>query len=565
MGGTFVRRWRVVIVVAALLGAGGVVPAVAATTPAAVRCSSQDWSEYGANPGLSFEVPRGCSGITTSDVATLVPKWFFHATDSMTASPTVVGTTLYIGSWDGTFYALDTATGQPRWTYQIQAEDPTAFGQIVSSADVASFPDPSTGHRRSVVVFGGGSSIWALDAATGKLLARVDLDPRTAALKAKQAANPPVVEVESSPVVANVAIGGKTEQVIYTGMDVHNEPGVGPAGVVAMTLHGSTKGTWSFTVLWKHDPETDRVYTGPGALTAGSGTDFGCGDVWSSPAFDPVTNEVLFGTGDCENVDEARAAGHNWSEAMEAVKADTGALIWRFAPAALFPTVAEQDAQANADQDFGASPNIMVLPDGERVDGEGSKSAFYWVRNERTGAPVWGTKSGSTGFVQDGFAVGGYIGSTAVETNAAGRAEEIIGGTAIPVPADTADAEGATEAVHAFDAQTGKVDWTYSLGGPTYAPTTIVNGVALVPDTVPSDLVAIDASTGLPLWVSPVLGPPSSGATVVGDSVYVGTGTRETDLEYKAFGLKVQKSFTDTLGESPLSPVSGVEAWELAG
>jgi len=85
-----------------------------------------------------------------------------------------------------------------------------------------------------------------------------------------------------------------------------------------------------------------------------------------------------------------------------------------------------------------------------------------------------------------------------------------------------------------------------------------------VPETVPSDLVALDAASGLPLWVSPVLGPPSSTAVVVGDSVYLGTGTRETDLEYKAFGLELQKSFTDTIGESPLSPLSGVQAWVLA-
>jgi hypothetical protein len=65
--------------------------------------------------------------------------------------------------------------------------------------------------------------------------------------------------------------------------------------------------------------------------------------------------------------------------------------------------------------------------------------------------------------------------------------------------------------------------------------------------------------------VAPVIGPPSSTAVVAGGSVYLGTGTRETDLEYKAFGVQLQKSFTDAIGESPLSPLSGVQAWKLAG
>jgi hypothetical protein len=62
-----------------------------------------------------------------------------------------------------------------------------------------------------------------------------------------------------------------------------------------------------------------------------------------------------------------------------------------------------------------------------------------------------------------------------------------------------------------------------------------------------------------------VIGPPSSTPVVVGDSVYLGTGTRETDLEYKAVSSQLQNAFKSSLGESPLSPISGVEAFRLAG
>jgi outer membrane protein assembly factor BamB len=347
-------------------------------------------------------------------------------------------------------------------------------------------------------------------------------------------------------------------------MDPHNDAAIGPAGLVALRLQ-STRGGWQFGLAWKHDPETDRTYTGPGVLTAGSGTGQGCGDVWSSPAVDPGANVVVFGVANCDHVAAAHAAGLHWSEAMVAVRADTGKLLWRFAPAAMQPTRAAQDQAASADLDFGASPQIFTLADGHRVVGEGQKSAVYWVRDLHTGNPVWSTLAGTPGNLSEGFAVGGFIGTTAVQRDSAGRAQRVLGGTAIPFPKSADDVRSAVWAVRGISAKTGAIDWTFSLGGPTYAATSVVNGVAFVPETVPSDLVALDAANGLPLWVAPVIGPPASTAVVAGDSVYLGTGTRETDLEYKAFGLQLQKSFTDAIGESPLSPLSGVQAWTLAG
>ena len=558
------RRIRLLVALVALLAAcAGLVSPIGARAASPACAGGTDWAQYGRSAARTFDVPVGCSSISPTTVPTLVPKWFFHTRDSVTASPAVVGDTAYVGSWDGRFYAIDTATGTARWTYDITTTTSVAFGKIPSSAAVVRLPDASTGDSRLVVIFGGGSSMWALDAKTGKLLARIDLDPRTPELRAKQAADPPVAEVESSPVVATVRGPHGPRTLVYVGMDVHNQAGVGPAGVVALELRSSTVG-WAWAPVWKNDPETGRTYTGPAGLTAGSGTGQGCGDVWSSPAVDPGANVVVYGVGNCDHTAAARKAGLNWSEEMVAVRADTGTTLWRFQPAAMLPTRAEQDQAAGLDVDFGASPQIFTLANGHQVVGEGQKSAVYWVRDLRSGAPVWSTLAGTPGNLQENFAVGGFIGSSAVQRDASGRAVRIVGGTAIPFPQAPDQVASALWAVRALDASKGGIQWTYELGGPTYAATSSVNGVVFVPETVPSDLVALDAATGLPLWVTPVLGPPSSTAVVTGDSVYLGTGTRETDLEYKAVGLELQKSFTDTIGESPLSPLSGVQAWTLA-
>ena len=530
--------------------------------PAAVAsgddCPAPDWSSFGRGATRTFSVPSACSPLDTSSVSTLVPAWFLHTADSVTASPSVSDGTASVGSWDGTFYAVDVATGAVRWTFQVRSNAPTAFGRIVSSAAIESYPDPGGGERK-VVLFGGGSSVWALDARTGKELATIDLDPRTPALRAQQEAgdNPPVVEVESSPAVATV----DGVRRIYVGLDVHNDDHVGRTGLVALDLQPSASG-WRLLPLWKLDAETSKTYHGAAGLTAGSGEGWGCGGVWSSPAVDEESGTVVFGTASCSHPAETYDAGENYGESMVAADAVTGQLRWRYRPADDLTGRDARIADPERDADFGATPNLFRLH-GRTVVGEGRKSADYYVRDLLTGAPVHTSDVGQEGYAQDGFGIGGFLGTPAVQAEPDGSAT-VVGATAIPIPRSPDDLDPATWGVRAFDPATGEIAWTYRLAGPSYGHTSLVNGVALVPDTTNSALVALDVATGLPLWESPVVGPPSSTAVVAGDTVLVSTGTRETDLEYKAFSTDLQDALGSVTGASPLSPLSGIQAFRLA-
>ena len=86
------RRRSVALCVSVLAVAGSgsaIAGPVASHTDRAVSssCASTDWRQYGNGPDHSFAVSAGCSPITSKNVATLLPKWFFHTKDSVTASP----------------------------------------------------------------------------------------------------------------------------------------------------------------------------------------------------------------------------------------------------------------------------------------------------------------------------------------------------------------------------------------------------------------------------------------------------------------------------------------------
>jgi outer membrane protein assembly factor BamB len=247
---------------------------------------------------------------------------------------------------------------------------------------------------------------------------------------------------------------------------------------------------------------------------------------------------------------------------MVALHADSGKLLWRYRPADELDGSEAQIADADRDADFGASPNIFTL-DGRRVVGEGRKSADYYVRDELTGAKVSVSDVGQEGNAS-GFGVGGFLGTPAVDSGD-GRPTRVVGATAIPVPASPEDLDAATWSVRSFDPKTGDIDWIYRLAGPSYGHTSVVNGVALVPDTTNSSLVAIDVTNGTPLWEAPLVGPPSSTAAVDGSMVVLGTGTRETDLEYKAYSNDLQDAAGSVTGASPLSPLSSITAFRLVG
>jgi eukaryotic-like serine/threonine-protein kinase len=117
---------------------------------------------YLSSPAVSNGVVYFGSGdgnVYALDAATGAPRWKFQTGDVVHASPALAEGLLFIGSWDTYFYALDAVSGAEKWRFKT-GDDPVMHNQtgIQSSAAVAN----------GVVYFGcRDSKLYALDASTG--------------------------------------------------------------------------------------------------------------------------------------------------------------------------------------------------------------------------------------------------------------------------------------------------------------------------------------------------------------------------------------------------------------
>src|ERR1700688_3668643 len=93
---------------------------------AACLVGADDWPKYLRD--LSNSAHSAETGIDSSNVATLKTKWTFVTGGEVSASPavaTVNGTsTLFLGSYNGSFYAIDAVTGTKIWSFKIDIINP---------------------------------------------------------------------------------------------------------------------------------------------------------------------------------------------------------------------------------------------------------------------------------------------------------------------------------------------------------------------------------------------------------------------------------------------------------
>jgi polyvinyl alcohol dehydrogenase (cytochrome) len=496
----------------------------ATSAPAPASCPAlADWPTYGFDLTRNrFNPQEGLINATT--VSRLNVRWFFSTgsgTAAVSASPSVVEGVVYVGSWNGTMYALDAFSGHPLWTFNINDPNPgdrNGFPGIQSSTAVAD----------GVVYFGGAdANVYALDALTG-------------ALRWKRPLGNPDTSVEGTHVWSSPAVfHGK----VYVGKASHLDAPCVRGAVIALDAATGAE-------VWRFDPLPERICatdtrqpcttdtdcsggscvpflvcrSGSGEQTQSQlcASDADCtapatcqrplgGGVTSSPAIDTGKGALYVSVGDCVG-----SGNTGFAESLVALDAETGTLRWAFTP------ISSGNLQ---DLDFVASPNVFTVPNGTRstpVVGAGNKNGVYYAVDQDTGALVWQQPVVPGGF----FA--GFNASTGVASGT------IYAGTYTGPP--FIFALGSTNGTLAWQCPPTECN-TFSFGPPGIAA-----GVVFVGDSA-GQLRAFDAVKGALLRKLNLGGAISSGPAVVNDMVIVGVGTGGfgTGQQQGVYGLALQR------------------------
>lgn len=356
--------------------AGCAVAGIVCATPAAV--DAQRLIHADADPGQWMSVARTYSearysplkAVNTGNVGRLGLAWF-HDMDSrrgLEATPVVVDGVMYTtGTWSRV-YALDAATGRLLWQYD--PEVPRAHA-VNLCCDVV---------NRGVAVWKGRIYAGTLD---GRLIA---LDAATGA---------PVWSVVTVDRARPYSITGAPR--VIDGKVIIGNGGAEFAGVRGyVTAYDAADGrrVWRFYTV-PGDPADNAdspalqraagTWSKPGWWRLGGG-----GPVWNDMAYDPQLHLLYFGTGNATPWNRyirngASGAGDNlYTASIVAVNADTGEYVWHFQ--ATPGDAWDYDSDEHlilATLDVGGTPTPVIM--------QANKNAFFYVLDRRTGAFISGT------------------------------------------------------------------------------------------------------------------------------------------------------------------------------
>ena len=466
--------------------------ATSSTTAPAPPVSPWDWPTYGHDAQHTF---HGRTTLTPATATGLKQAWMFPTGDAVTATPTVVDGTVYAGSWDGFFYAVDLATGKLRWKFRLHPQPkispqpgqvPRDFSSDGGMVTASAWYQRGVGGGRDLVIFGGGYTLYALDAATGKTVWSHDYTGRP-----EHPSDPAADETRifSSPVVAD----GKV--LFATSADGDD----GYRGRVIAADLRTGKPDWVV--------ETDTA-------ADGSIPNDGCGNVWSSGTLLPAAGTVVFTVADCNF-----SSTGPYSETVLAVRVADGKTAWRYRPAR---------PDLGCDWDFGATANAGIDAAGHATFlGVGAKDGTYYSLDPATGQERW-----TTNVVFGGLA-GGFIATTAYDGTRVygstaigdfGRFEGV--GEKVCRPSDPRDTTQQEPTVHAFDATTGKVAYQAS-NAASFAPTTVAGGMTFNGVGLDPVIDVRSAADGKVLATYRLAAPCWSGIATVGNAIVFGTGASQ--------------------------------------
>jgi polyvinyl alcohol dehydrogenase (cytochrome) len=343
------------------------------------------WNGWGGNLEQHRFQPAEMAQLSAAQVPKLKLKWAFGFSGVARAfgQPTVAGGHLFVGSAERKVYSLNAETGCIHWAFDADFPVRTAISIGPGGGNwVAYFGDQH-------------ANAYAVDAATGKLLWKTHVEEHPAAV------------ITGAPALA----GGR----LFVPTSSFEEVTGASPNYECCTFRGAVAAidATSGKILWKsytvpQEPRPVRKNKLGVQLWGPSGA-----GVWSSPTVDLAHHMIYVTTGDSYSDPAA-----DTSDAFIAFNGDTGKLEWSHqmtvGDAFTIDCGAPSEARTNCpdapgpDVDFGSSPILMELANGQRALIAGQKSGVVHALDpDKQGALLWQKrvgKGGSAGGVQWGSA-----------------------------------------------------------------------------------------------------------------------------------------------------------------
>lgn len=427
-------------------------------------------------------IPQSVAGLTKADIPKLKVKWAFAFPDAIRArsQPVMAGGALYVGSHDGTVFALDQKSGCVRWTFKTVAEVRTAI--VAESWNENAEPgQPGTQHPK--IFFGDlVGNVYAVDAVSGELVWR------------DRPSDHPSLTLTAAPVLYEGRLYVPMSSLEVTeAEDPYYACCTFRGGIMAYDASSGTR-VWTAYTITEEPKEVSKNSVGTPRM-APSGA-----PVWAGVTVDEKRRRLYVGTG--ENY-SSPAEGS--SDAIMAFNLDNGDLIWKqqMTKGDAWNMGCEAENRTNCppedgpDYDFGAAPILMTTSEGKDLLLAGQKSGdVFGLDPDKNGAIIWQKKMGRGG-IQGGV----HFGMTVNDEVLYVPISDFDGGPRWPGIAKPG--------MYALDVKTGDLLWSTPYkdvcGGREFcnpgisAAVTFVSG-AVMAGGMDGHLLAYDGETGSVIW-----------------------------------------------------------------
>ena len=464
--------------------------------------SSPSWNGWGNDPTNARFQSAENAGLYSTDVPNLKLKWAFGfpGTRQMYGQPTIAAGRVFIGVDSGAVYSIDAATGCVHWSFQSEAGVRNA---------ISIGPIKGQGPAKFALYFGDlRGNVYAVDAQNGKQLWKIRADEH------------PAARITGAPSLYQdrlyVPVSSSEER--DGGLELAYPCCTFRGSVVALNADTGRQ-IWKTYTITEAPKPTKKTSKGL-QLWGPAG-----GAVWNSPTLDPSHRALYVGTGGSYTSPVPKT-----TDGIMAFDMDTGKILWAMQDTSgdsYLSGCGNADSkpencpdEEGPDFDFGASPILRTLPNGNRVLVAGQKSGTVWAHDpDHEGVLVWKYQMG------DKPTFGMFVWGAAADSRSAYFGMR-------------------TGGVTALDWTTGKPRWIAQTepAGPGL-PRSMASALSAIPGAIFSGgsdgmLRALSTEDGKPLWQFNMLqdfqtvnGVPAKGGAmsapgpvIAGGMVFAGSG-----------------------------------------